>query len=213
MNFDGKGEFTFKNGDWFKGEIKNGEFHTGKGKKTYEDDKYFEGEWEDGKPYKGKGIFTFKNGDIHEGNFEYGRLNGKGKKTENGDIHEGEFDNGSLHGKGKLTEKRGDIHEGNFERGALIKGKLTRWDATSGQGKRTLKSGEVWEGDFDGHHPPRLHGKGKFTGRGMLVEGDFECGEFRGGNITFGDSGDDKRRGETWEGKFHWEEGTPTPVW
>ena len=23
MNFDGKGEFTFKNGDWFKGEIKN----------------------------------------------------------------------------------------------------------------------------------------------------------------------------------------------
>ena len=33
MNFDGKGEFTFKNGDWFKGEIKNGEFHTGKGKK------------------------------------------------------------------------------------------------------------------------------------------------------------------------------------
>ena len=36
--------------------------------------------------FDGKGEFTFKNGDIHEGNFEYGRLNGKGKKTENGDI-------------------------------------------------------------------------------------------------------------------------------
>ena len=126
----GKGKYTYNNGDVYEGEFKDGNFN-GKGKKTYADSSYedwsvyepadprrvYEGEFKDN-AYNGKGKLTYKNGDVYEGEFRKGLFDGKGKKTyNNGDVYEGEFRYDKPHGKGKFTYENGTVLEGAFVRG------------------------------------------------------------------------------------------------
>ena len=70
LKYNGQGTLTFKNGDTYKGNFKNGTFN-------------------------GKGTFTAKAGWKYEGNFVNGQPEGQGKlTTENNVVYKGKFKQG-----------------------------------------------------------------------------------------------------------------------
>ena len=90
---EGNGTFTFKNGDKYTGEFKQGKFC-------------------------GKGVFYFKNGSVYEGDFDDNNFEGFGTAVlANGRKYTGEFHRGKRHGKGTLYYENGDVYEGDFEAG------------------------------------------------------------------------------------------------
>ena len=62
---NGKGKFTFQNGDIYNEDFKDGVF-SGQGKMIYSNGEIYEGEFKDGKKH-GKGIMTFKNKTTFDG--------------------------------------------------------------------------------------------------------------------------------------------------
>ena len=69
---EGKGKWTYNNGDYFEGEFKNENPYTGKGKLTFNNGDHFEGEFIKSEPYFGKGKWTYENGKCFEGIFNFG---------------------------------------------------------------------------------------------------------------------------------------------
>ena len=73
---DGKKTLTFKNGDEYFGELKNGK-PNGKGIIIYHNGGKYLGEFKQGKPH-GKGIFTDTDGNKYFGGFKDGKKHGNG---------------------------------------------------------------------------------------------------------------------------------------
>lgn len=81
---DGKGLFTFKNGDVYKGEFKFDQ-PWGRGTFIYSNGNKYEGQFRKGLPH-GEGTFTDKEGGIYKGSFNRGKKEGTGTKWKNGVI-------------------------------------------------------------------------------------------------------------------------------
>ena len=132
---------TFKSGDNYVGEWKNGK-PNGKGTYTYDNGEIYEGDHKNGLR-NGSGIYTFLNGNGYwSGEFKDGKLHGKGiscigKFEWSGEfkdgklpegtlsfngigIYVGELKDGKMHGKGKMTYADGTVKEGLFENGRFI---------------------------------------------------------------------------------------------
>ena len=88
---EGKGVYTFNNGNIYEGEFKNNK-QNGKGILVYSEGKCkFEGDFVDGK-IDGNGVYWFSNGDRQVGNFRQGEPIGKHSVIQvNGDIAQIEF--------------------------------------------------------------------------------------------------------------------------
>ena len=112
-----KKTLTFKNGDKYEGEIKNGLPH-GQGTFTWLNGKRYEGEWKDGKPHgQGLGTINFPDGSIYIGRLKDGNPNGQGRITySNGSKYRGEWKDGLKHGQGTFTLSEGNGYiEGEFK--------------------------------------------------------------------------------------------------
>ena len=82
--------------------------YTGKGKITYKNGNTFEGEWKNGKK-SGQGILKFKTGKKYEGTWSNGKKNGQFKITyKNGDTRVGTFSPTGLSGPVTFTPKGGE---------------------------------------------------------------------------------------------------------
>jgi len=112
-----KKTLTFKNGDKYEGEIKNGLPH-GQGTFTWSNGKRYEGEWKDGKPHgQGLGTINFPDGSKYIGRLKDGNPNGQGRITySNGSKYRGEWNDGLKHGQGTFTLSEGNGYiEGEFK--------------------------------------------------------------------------------------------------
>eukprot|EP01126_Amoeba_proteus_P023481 TRINITY_DN2359_c0_g1_i9.p1 TRINITY_DN2359_c0_g1~~TRINITY_DN2359_c0_g1_i9.p1 ORF type:complete len:240 (-),score=49.38 TRINITY_DN2359_c0_g1_i9:37-756(-) len=100
--FQGKGKFTWEDGDYYEGDFEGGIQH-GKGTFFWKDGDKYEGDFLNSN-MTGKGIFTWATGNVYQGEFMEGEKNGWGKFIwVNGDNHEGQWLNGNMHGKGVYT--------------------------------------------------------------------------------------------------------------
>jgi hypothetical protein len=169
---NGKGFYTYTNGDTYEGDFINGA-RIGKGVITLANGSRYEGDFVNDK-MNGKGVFTFANGDRYEGDFVDEKRTGKGVYTlPSGVRYEGDFVDGKSTGKGVFTWPTGDRYEGDF-----VDGKFT------GKGVFTWPSGDRYEGDFV---------NGKMSGNGIFTRPNSDRYE--------GDFVDDKRTGKgilTW---------------
>ena len=116
---DGKGTYTWANGDKYEGEFKNG-FEDGKGTFTWADGDKYEGEWKDGLKH-GKGTLTLANNIKYEGLWEKGR---KSKGTLNmkhiKDLAKVKGVKGRRHGKGGNSIHWGKLRAVLKKVGSLI---------------------------------------------------------------------------------------------
>lgn len=113
-------EISFRNGDKYKGELKNSKMH-GQGTFIFSNGGRYIGEFLNGK-FNGYGKLIDQDGSIFEGNFIEGIINGHGRvELPNGDIYIGEWKNNLYHGKGKLIKKDKTIQDGIFHKGEFIK--------------------------------------------------------------------------------------------
>ena len=184
---NGKGKYTWNNGDVYEGDFVQDK-RTGKGKLSWSNGDVYVGDFVEGKR-SGKGKYTWKDGDVYEGDFVDGKRSGKGKLSwSNGDVYVGDFVEGKRTGKGKYTWKNGEVYDGDF-----IDGKL------SGKGRYAWNSGNVYEGDYvDG----KRTGKGKFFWKnGDVYEGDF-VEDQRTGNGTYTRSDGTVQQGRFENGNF-----------
>jgi len=98
------GEFTYDEGNVYKGEFVNGEPH-GKGSSLMVNGDGYEGQWQNGMP-NGNGTYTSDNGTRR---------------------YEGKFLDGKPHGKGIMISKEGSVYRGEFSYGNPINdGSYTR---------------------------------------------------------------------------------------
>ena len=186
---NGKGKYTFKNGETYEGDVVNDKFE-GKGKYIYEDGKYYIGQWKNNLR-EGKGILYYSNGNIeYDGNFVNDEFDGTGKYIwEDGEYYVGQYKNGLNYGKGILYYKTGDIkYTGDFVNDEFEgSGKYVYEDKNYyiGEFKNGLKNGKgtlydkdgniLYEGDFvEGE----FHGKGKY----VYENGDYYIGDFKNGS-------------------------------
>jgi hypothetical protein len=116
---NGKGVYTFKDGEVYNGTFKDGQFD-GKGTYTYKSGAKYVGEFVAGKRH-GQGTYTYPTGDIYTGDFVNGVPEGKGVYTfATGDRYEGEFKNGERNGQGVYIFASGTRQTGIFEDNELI---------------------------------------------------------------------------------------------
>ena len=171
---NGNGTITYKNGDYYIGEIKDLK-SDGKGKHTYINGDVYDGDFKEGHP-NGNGIKINANGSIYEGEWKAGVLDGKGKHTYlNGDVYEGNWKDGYANGKGKLVFKSGGVYEGNWKNGSY-----------DGEGKMIYANGDIYNGNWnDGSRD----GKGKMTfANGSIYNGNWKDDDANGeGKMTYAD--------------------------
>jgi hypothetical protein len=112
---EGKGIFTFENGDKYEGEWKADQMH-GEGIYKYKSAGVYVGNYKEGK-MEGQGTFKFKNGDYYKGSWLGGRREGYGTYIiySSGAIYEGGFVNNEFYGQGKLTERDSTGRKGFFK--------------------------------------------------------------------------------------------------
>jgi hypothetical protein len=130
VNKDGKGKWTFADGDVCECDFIDGKLH-GKAKWTFANGDVYEGGFADG-----RAKLTWADGEVYEGDFVGGERTGKGKRIYlEGDVYEGDYVNGRRNGKGKYTWPDGAVYEGDFVN-----------DKRTGKGKLTYADGTVDEG-------------------------------------------------------------------
>lgn len=140
---NGKGTYTYANGDVYEGEFKNGK-KDGSGKYTWANGAVYEGEFKEDKK-EGEGVFTYVNGAVYDGEWRDDLKNGEGTYTwadgarytgtyvndvregtgkmewADGSWYEGEFKDNKMNGKGFYSDYQGRTYEGTFEDGAPIR--------------------------------------------------------------------------------------------
>ena len=89
----GKGEFTWPNGNTYVGDWENNQMH-GEGVLTRSDGRRYEGSFVAGKP-DGFGVQMWADGAIHAGTWKEGKQHGVGNYTANGRTRQGEWENGT----------------------------------------------------------------------------------------------------------------------
>jgi len=117
---NGKGTFTYANGNKFVGEFKDDKYN-GQGTFTFADGMKYVGEWKDGKR-DGQGTETNANGSKFVGEFKDNKPNGQGTFTlANGARQIGEYKDGYLSGLGIRYDDKGKIIvSGYFEANKLV---------------------------------------------------------------------------------------------
>eukprot|EP01031_Cornospumella_fuschlensis_P024824 gene24824-29998_t len=195
---NGKGVYTWTNGDKYEGEWKD-DGRVGEGVMTWANGNKYEGDYNNGKKH-GKGVFTEANGDKYEGEWKDDLMHGKGVFTwGNGDKYDGDWEDDKKHGKGLYTWANGNKYEGDYNN-----------DYRHGKGVATLAEGDMYDGDWN---DCKKHGKGAFTwSNGNKYEGDWKFGQLNGkgvftwanGDKYDGDWNDDKKHGS---GVFTWASG------
>ena len=170
----GKGKYTWKNGEMYDGEWKNGKmsgqgtaYYTwgwytgqwdngqwcGRGtKKISGDDSFYEGNW-NGKS-NATDVTLSRNekkthGTIKDNIFKPDPLNGFCKESYSNGYYEGHFVNGKRHGKGKYAWNDGSFYDGEWSNGTK-----------SGFGKITYADNSSYEGQWRDD---------KYNGKGTLV--------------------------------------------
>ena len=112
---DNYGIFIDENGNYYKGNLKNGK-EEGNGELLIKDQFKYYGEFSnDIQNGKGKEE-NLVDGSIYEGDFVNGVKNGKGKLTlKNGTTYIGDFKNGKFDGEGMINFIDGRIYKGEFK--------------------------------------------------------------------------------------------------
>ena len=181
------GIIELQNGNYYKGDIKNGNMH-GKGKifsknddliyegdfvndkfegngKLIQDNKCYIGQFKEGKKH-GKGKLYKNDKLIYEGDFFNDKADGNGKQIyDNGDYYIGQFKQAKRHGKGKLyTNEDILIYDGDFVD-----------DKLEGEGKVVFEDGRYYIGQNKDGIP---NGKGTtYDEEGNIIyEGDYVNG-------------------------------------
>jgi hypothetical protein len=111
----GTGKENFNDGSKFVGIFENG--HKKKGKFTWIDGSFYDGEIKNNY-FEGYGKFKWKEGRIYEGFWKNGKMNGKGSMIYiDGAKYEGEFIDGKRHGKGDYYWNENKYYKGNWVKG------------------------------------------------------------------------------------------------
>jgi len=173
----------------YRGSWKNAEFD-GKGCFTWKDGDTYEGDWVRAARC-GKGVFIAANGDRYDGEWKADQFNGKGiwkddKTSYDGEWvncrrqgrgisidkderrYEGEWLRDKEHGKGIMTDKTGS-YEGDWYKGRR-----------HGRGIAIHPNGKIYDGEW---RDDRQHGKGVLTLGDFKYDGDWERGR-RSGKAT-----------------------------
>ena len=132
--FNGKGTFTFQDGEKYVGDFIDGTYN-GQGTLTVNGGKY-NGEFKDG--YRnGKGIFlTYTTGSKYVGDWKDDKKHGQGTQTyDSGSKYVGEWKDGKMHGQGTYTHVSGNKYVGEWKEGKY-----------NGQGIYLFTDGRVQEG-------------------------------------------------------------------
>ena len=188
--YDGKGKYTFSNGEYYIGEWSKGE-RNGKGKEYYNDNKLrYDGDFVNGK-YEGNGEYYFENEEYYIGQFLEGKRHGNGKlfyKDKN-IKYEGEFKNDNLDGKGKYYYKNGESYDGQWLNGKKH-GKGIYYYKNN-KDDRYLK--KKYEGDFIND---LFEGQGRYNyENGEYYIGQWKKGNREGEGTEFFENGTIKRKG------------------
>ncbi len=121
--WEGTGQVSLEDGEFYSGEFKNDLPH-GKGIYIWPNGYVYDGEWENGKK-NGMGVFfNIRQKWRYEGQFKDDRRNGSGIfHHDDGDFYIGGFENGKRHGFGSLNSADGRtvIECGLWENGELKK--------------------------------------------------------------------------------------------
>lgn len=143
------GEVSFKDGESYVGEFKNGKFH-GQGIALFKNNAGYDGQWKDGM-FDGFGTYKYENGGKYVGEWKRDFRNGKGYlEQKNGSKFEGQWKNDVLIGVITATYADGSVFVGTFKDGV-----------PDGQGVKTLKSGVSYSGQWK---------SGDMDGRGTLTD-------------------------------------------
>jgi hypothetical protein len=111
----GEGKEIFVDGSKFEGIFENG--YKRKGKFTWIDGSFYDGEIKDN-AFDGYGKFKWKEGRIYVGFWKKGKMNGKGVMTYiDGAKYEGEFVEGKRDGKGNYYWNVNKYYKGNWKKG------------------------------------------------------------------------------------------------
>ena len=186
--FNGKGTYTYANGDKYVGKYKDGK-QNGQGTYTFANGDKYVGEFKDDKQ-NGQGTYTLTDGGKYVGGFKDGILDGQGTLTfANGDKYVGEFKDDMQNGQGTYTYASGNKYVGEWKDGTK-----------NGQGTFTFANGDKYLGEYK---------DGKFDGQGTYAyyaSGNKYVGEWKDGIIdgqgTFTFANGDKYVGEFKDGKF-----------
>jgi len=115
---DGKGKYTYKNGDIYIGDFSNGVKH-GNGEYFNSTGEVYKGQFMNGKK-QGIGKYKFIDGSEYLGDFNDDHQDGKGTyKYSSGAIYVGQWKNGEFHGHGSYLYPSGDIYEGEYFNGKI----------------------------------------------------------------------------------------------
>lgn len=114
---EGKGIFTFSNGNEYIGNFSNNKSN-GIGRMRYNNGDEYLGNWVNGKK-NGLGIYTWADGYMYMGEFKDSKMDGIGSCfTSKGElVYEGEWKRGQIHGKGKYLWSKNKWYEGEFQQG------------------------------------------------------------------------------------------------
>ena len=114
---EGRGSFTFSNGNEYIGNFKANK-SDGIGRIKYNNGDEYLGNWIEGRK-EGLGIYTWSDGYIYIGDFKDGKMDGNGScfNSKGELIYDGEWKLGQIHGKGKYIWNRNKWYEGDFQQG------------------------------------------------------------------------------------------------
>ena len=130
---EGKGTYSFPNGDKYEGYWKNNKME-GKGVYYFKDGDKYDGDWVGGKK-EGQGIYYFSNGTKYEGNWVQSKMEGKGIfYYNNGDKYDGEWKDNKREGNGIYYYSNGSKYEGEWKN-----------DKKEGNGTYTCIKKGVWK--------------------------------------------------------------------
>lgn len=114
---EGRGKFTFKDGDIYIGHFKEDNLE-GIGQMTYSSGDEYIGSWKEGSK-DGDGIYIWKDRWIYVGGFKSSKMDGYGVCYDNNGnlVYEGEWKNNLIHGQGIYIWDENKRYEGEFKHG------------------------------------------------------------------------------------------------
>jgi len=110
---DGRGHYTFADGNVYVGEWRRGK-KEGSGTFSWSNGDVYDGEWVDGK-MSGRGRIVLEKKLTYDGEWRDGKCNGQGHcRYHNGDKFVGQYSDGKRQGFGKLSRSDGNVYEGTW---------------------------------------------------------------------------------------------------
>ena len=185
----GQGVEEWTNGDQvsrYEGEVREGKAQ-GRGVYTFANGDRYDGEYRDDKRH-GRGVFDWATGDRYEGEFRENRRDGRGVlTTTTGSRYDGEWRDGEQNGVGILTYADGARYAGEWRNGEQNGRGIQIWPdgsrytgewrdgARSGRGIQIWPSGNRYEGAWREGRPD---GFGVATINGVEFAGTWAAGCF-----------------------------------